>query len=60
MRENRLSGLMRGGKQAVIGPSGLSIRRFLPTLHTFCPVCGVDWRHVSKSSGSLSLDPQGQ
>ena len=32
MRENRLSGLMRGGKQTVIG-SGLSIRRFLPTLH---------------------------
>ena len=32
MRENRPSGLMRGGKQTVIG-YGLSIRRFLPTLH---------------------------
>jgi hypothetical protein len=31
MRENRLSGLMRGGEQTVIGHS-LSIRRFLPTL----------------------------
>jgi hypothetical protein len=32
MRENRLSGLMRGGEQTVIG-LGLSIRRSLPTLH---------------------------
>ena len=31
MRENRLSGLMRGGEQTVIGFS-LSIRRSLPTL----------------------------
>jgi hypothetical protein len=31
MREIRLSGLMRGGKQTVIG-LGLSIRRFPPTL----------------------------
>ena len=32
MRENRLSGLMRGRSQTVIGLS-LSIRRLLPTLH---------------------------
>ena len=32
MRENRPSGLMRGGKITVIGTC-LSIRRFLPTLH---------------------------
>jgi hypothetical protein len=41
MRENRPSGLMRGGKETVIGlASGLSIRRFPPTLH----ISSTRWR----------------
>jgi len=48
MRENRPSGLMRGGKITVIGTC-LSIRRFLPTLH-----------HLSMRQTSMFLDRDGK